>query len=291
MTTRAVGLAKTLLGRNSPSNIDIFAKDFVSPSDAYGFGFTEPKNIAFANSFFSELNLKEKSLIEERDSLKKQLGNNIPWRFFQNTISDKNTVNDVKELYDSIFESGKRLPALNEYTPGPNQITLDVVPELKEKLAKRASDIEDHLETDINPLLNPFADIWVYEKDGPEFAEIFKARPQWNEIINKSANEFAFTFVKEDPTLNDEIRESFTKEINSKLREFKSNEEQMSLVEKIATGNISDELLEHYNSNYLVPQEDAQFLQITHDDNAALAVRSAWVSPEADPLGKHFGGH
>lgn len=291
MANRVAHVAKQLVKRSSPKEFDILAKDFSSPKDASSFGFVEPKNIDIANSFFAELNHKERTLLEERESLRKQLGTAIPWSYYEKNLVDKKVVDDAKEIYENIFLTRNVGPTLPTYEPPKVNEFASRIESLRGVVDQRDAELSSYLREDIVPFLNPFADFWVYEKDGPEFAEIFQARPQWNEMINKNAAEFAFTFTDQDAIENADLKESFNREISEKLSTYKPEATELNLIDQISSGAVNTELNNYYNTNYLAPTEEAQYQQITGEDNANLAVRSGWISTESDPLGKHFGGH
>jgi len=289
MANKVISLAKTLIEKTQPSNINIFAKGFKSPSDARGFGLTDPKNIAIANTFFSELNAREKMLIEETTALENKLGPYVPWSYFRENISDPTVVDEVKSLYDSVFEKQTNVPTLPVIDP-KKVVNMDTIPGLKDKISKKIKALHEEIEYDYNPFLNPFSDFWVYGKDGPEFAEVFKARPKWNELINNAAEEFAFSFSKDEPSQDEDLVKGWKDQIDERLKSYVPNKSGLELIEKIADGKVKEELLEHYN-NYLVESENNLLKEFTKDDNAGIALRTAWVSKGSDPSGKHFGGH
>jgi len=292
MSVKALNLAKKMMESHLPQDSRyILSKNFITEKDASTWGFTKAENIGFANTLFSELNAVEKVLTEQNNVLLKELGPKVPWSYFDKYLGDKKTLNELKSVYDSIFENGSRVPAIKAAQEAEGQDSIvENVGAFEEAVNNRIKTLEDGLESEINPLLNPFGDFWVYEMDGPEFSEIFAARPQWNAIINRSADEFAFNYHK-DPLLSDETQEGWKANIEDKLSQFVPSAERMDLIGKLIRGEIKEELLNHYDSAVLAKQEQDLLNEFTHDDNAALAMRTGFISTEADPMGKHFGGH
>eukprot|EP01114_Cavostelium_apophysatum_P012789 TRINITY_DN2949_c0_g1_i1.p1 TRINITY_DN2949_c0_g1~~TRINITY_DN2949_c0_g1_i1.p1 ORF type:complete len:307 (+),score=84.03 TRINITY_DN2949_c0_g1_i1:41-922(+) len=293
MSVKALGLAKKILSQQLPPNSKVLEKTFVSPRDASSFGFVNPKNVDFANSLFTDLNQKERVLQEKKDSLLKSLGPYVPWSFYENHISDAQAVDDARALYNSIFEEGSRVPAIAPFKEDKTtELTLAADrPQLIGQIESRIDALRSQIETDVNPFLNPFADFWVYEMDGPEFAEVFAARPKWNDMINTASENFAFNFTTQDPLLSSDIQESWNRQVEEAVEDFQPIEQDLDLVEAIAAGRTSDQILGHYTQNSLVPHEQHLLEEWTHEDNASLAMRNGYVSTEVDPMGKHFGGH
>jgi len=295
MAVRALGLARKLIGLQLPADSKVPDADYVSPKDSSAFGFTDPKNVEFANTLFAELNQKEKSLVEKLDVLLKQLGPQIPWSYFRAHISDKKLVDDVQSIYDSIFVKGDKVPVVQAYDgsiDNDNAIVLGKEhPSLTLDLSRRIDSLEEEINQETIPLMNPFGDFWLYEKDGPEFHQVFAARPHWNEYINKAADDYAFYFQKDDPVLSDDLQLAFNQAISSKLADFIPTEVGIDLVNSIAQGNVSKDLLEYYNTESLAQNEQALLESYTGEDNAGIALRNPFISAESDPAGKHFHGH
>jgi len=275
-----------------PANTKIFDPHFETISGIGGLGlFTSPKHIETANSLFAEFNAEEKALKEEKNALLKMLPAEIDWGFYEQNVEDDSLVEEAKGMYESFFnfESLPAVKVAQDEADSDEGITVDAA--FEAAVNQRIATLEDTIENDINPLLNPFSDFWTYEMDGPEFAEVFEARPEWNEIINQASDEHAFYFPKEDPVLSTDLQAKYQEEIANVFAAFKPETQQFDLINQIATGRISQQLLDQYTVHYLQPTEHAALTEYTHDDNAAYALRTAYVSQEVDPAGHHFGGH
>jgi len=296
MSLKALRLVEAVVRPQLPANTKVFEPNYHTISGIGALGlFSNPKNIDAANSLFSEFNAQEKALKDEKAALIKELGEEINWDYYAANVEDKAFFNEAKSLYESIFASNK-VPAIKitegdvaEESASSDEIVMDA--EFEASVNARIAQLQDTIENDINPLLNPFADFWTYELDGPEFAEVFEARPQWNDILNKAADEHAFHFTLEDPVLSAELQAQYSEQISNLFSSFKPETEQFELIKQIASGQISQQLNDHFTANYIEPSERALLEEYTHEDRAGYALRSAYVSQEVDPNGHHFTGH
>jgi len=288
MTTKAFDFAKRVMSKQFPAMADNLSLQTVTQVDGRSLGFVTSKNITLANSIFYDLNQKEKLVREKIKDSEKKLGAFIPWNYFYNSISDKALVDETKQIYDKIFTSYQIFPELETFVSKPNN--QEVFPGFETKLNSRIGVLEKISENEINPLLNPFADFWTYQMDGPEFKDIFAARPMWNEVINRAADEFAFVF-QPDAVLNKDVRNQMTAAIHSKLADFlPKNENFLEVIEDVANGKINTAIVERYNDSVKKAEDDV-FNDIISGDNSSVAMRNGFISGESDPNGKLFGGH
>jgi len=292
MSVKALDLARRLMKPQLPSWSNIQEPGFVSVKNANGFGLTDPKYTAEMSALFSELNSKESKLLEKKDTLLKQLGPRMAWTYFETHLGDKDTVAAYKKIYDNVFE--------NESAIASEEKALKVVEKpivkttefnsILDQIKHRVQDIDEIVENEINPLLNPFGDFWTYGMDGPEFKDIFAARPLWNEVINQASDDMAFDWSI-DNIGNRDVQENLRKSILDKLSLFVPNPNPKELIEEVANTSAQRNLLHHYTVAHLIPLEEANLHEYREDDYESLSARSAWISEESDPLGKHFDGH
>jgi len=301
MAQKALRLADKLVSSIAHKGTKVLDSSYISPQNASVFGFlSTQKSLESANSFFTAMNNEEKALIDEREILLKEvIKGDIPWDYFEANISDQQVFQSIKKYYEDLVEKtektlDKGALVLSKEAEAADAAEIDVTkskPELSSQIQERIAKFEDQIENDFNPLLNPFADFWTYEMDGPEFAEVFSSRPQWNEMINTASDEYAFDFPKVDPVLSTELQAQYNDQISQVFAEFKPETEGLELIEQIAQGKLFEQLQHTFNIQYLAPQEKRALEFYTHEDNSNLALRTAWVSQEVDPVGKHFGGH
>jgi hypothetical protein len=296
MTARAFELAKKIVSQQHPQMTHLLSPKFVPIRDASAFGFTNQRNAEIAGQYFTDMNLTEKKLVEQRDVFQKQLPQDIPWKYYENNIEDKKLISEMKSLYNSIFVNGDKLPAIRQAAVEDlDSAPSEDVQALIRTMEHRREKLKDEAENDVLPFLNPFADFWLYGKDGPEFAEVFAARPQWNEIINTAVDDHAFDFFEEDPVTNPDTVVAYTNEIRSKFTEFAfpetADDDLNSGINQIAQGHLEEHLLQYYNAKSLVPSEQAVLDDYRHEDVFSLALRNGFVSKETDPLGSHHTGH
>jgi len=293
MSIKALELAHKLLKPQLPSWSKVLSPGFKPAKDASNFGITTPAIVQqVTRELFLTLNDKEKALLDERDALLKQVSPNIPWKYYEEYCPDKQLLGMCKEMYDSLFDEkaiNDFIEDVGPYKPTEEELSRDKPNPVVAKLEKRIDEINHEIEYNINPLLNPFADFWVYGLDGPEFKDVFEAKPHWNEMINKASDDFAFHFYAEDPFYSTETLESFVPPIKAKLLEYKPSSSDMQLLSDIGEGKIRDELFDHYNTQYLIPHEEEQFKIFTGDDRNGYALRDPWVPLESNPDGKYWG--
>jgi len=236
----------------------------------------------------------EKELSEEKAAITKEIGEEIDFKMYEEEIEDNAFFNEVKSLYEATFSESK-LPAIriaeDQSTAVSTSVDVSIDAATEAAINARSASLLDSIEHDINPLLNPFSEFWTYEMDGPEFAEIFEARPQWNDILNEVADEHAFHFTKEDPVLSAELQAQYQEQISNLFSNFKPESEQFELIKEIASGQLTGQMLDHFSGQYIAPTEQALLEEYTHEDKTGYALRNTYVSQEVDPNGHHFTGH
>jgi len=252
---------------------------------------------------------KKKQLLEQRDALIKKVGKEIHWDYYEEKLTNTKLIKEARSIFDSIFDESidinKLAPEIVPFKM-PEEVVPPAVVELTENIRKRVKELEDVIENEINPLLNPFSDFWLYERDGPEFSEIFAARPQWNEYINRAVSDYAFQITNNDPTLKPEIAEAYEAAIQAKLDEFDTglgskgvkaiaakgnSSDGLKAIADVVNGKLGQQMLDFYETEYNARNEQALLEEYTYGDNASIAMRNAFVSGESDPQAKHFGGH
>jgi len=258
--------------------------------------FTDPKKSEVVNTVLGGLETKERELREKQQQLLKDTPNKIAWGAYLSFVGENPRVREMYSTYKSIFLS-KEPSFIPEYTifdQDAYQLELKdrerLLPDYSSLVSEKASDMIETIERDINPLLNPFADFWIYEKDGPEFAEVFEARPKWNEFINRRADEFAFEFTSGDPATDPEQVAAYRTRVAADMEQYKIEDTPDSVLRRIMSGNVDKELMDHYNHS-LEHNENHQLEHFMEDDITALAFRNGYISPEADPVAKRFGAH
>jgi len=295
MSVRALSLAKKIVSKQINPNSAALRPGFV-PAKSLSITFTDPKKAEFVNTFLMGMNQRERDLLEKRDLLIKQLGPSIPWSFYEEYIDDTAEVDSLKSIYDSIFvdenlEAIPRFKLFNKEEEERNAIEAsEKLPDFTGAVERRAKHMIEEIERDINPLLNPFAEFWIYEKDGPEFAEVFAARPKWNEYINNRAEEYAFEFARGDPATNPDEVQAFTARVEADMDTFQTHGTSDEILKQVMSGDLAKSLENHYSAS-LELNEQHLLEHFTEDDTAALSFRSGYITPESDPLAKRFGGH
>jgi len=266
--------------------------NYVPPRDGSSFGFTLPENISFINKAFDELNAKEKELQDQLDAIRNKVPKKINWNVLEQLVPDAGFLKSMKaretRMYQIIQAGINKPPEPEEIDEGPFGEKYADIPQLIEQ---RAASLEDYIENDINPLLNPYADFWVYERDGPEFAEVFAARPHWNQIINEYCDEMAFVFEKDDPMLDLDLQAQYEAEISKSLEAFEPEEDGMELLKALASGKIAKDIEQYYIDKVFFPTERAKIAEFLEEDNNALALKNGFITIDTNPVGHTFHGH
>jgi len=292
MSIRALHLAKKVISKQISPNSPVLDPNFIT-AKSFPIEFKDPERRAISNKTFFDLNKQETELLEEKNRLLKEVGPNIPWNYITKEVEeDAWMITSVRNIYNRIF-GGDLMPKYDEYNPEEAkelEAQINSFPDFTEAVNKRASDLIDEIESEVNPFLNPFADFWIYEKDGPEFADIFAARPQWNKYINRRADEYAFEFTNGDPFMDPDQVSAINTKVNADMETFNPVGSPEEILQQAIDGRLHKSIMQHYEHT-LEMQEDHDMKHFTDDDTAALAFRNGYITPESDPVAKRHGGH
>jgi len=284
MAARATQLLEKIArGQLKGENLKILDNSYRTPLSYTDPALFSASSQSFVNSTFYELNDMEKMLREENSQLMKKIGDVIDFDRYAEESENPDSILQLKKLYDDAFSMDHTFNLIpKERAEASEQMPAELVSSLNTRIAQ----LVDTAENDINPLLNPLADFWTYQLDGPEFADVFAARPQWLELINRASDDQAFEFEMDDPSLTESLQTKYQNEITEFFSSFKPTSKHYTLMAEVATGRVSDQLLGQYHSGYLVPHEDK--LLAEWNEGATLALRNTYVSGESDPVGHDF---
>jgi len=294
MSVLASQIAMKLVGKQISKSSPALRPDYVSMKSLDAV-FTDPKKSEIVNTYLGGLDSKERDLLDKKKQLLKETPEAIPWRYYRRYLLGNPHIEKLEEIYTNIFNQAPGyVPEIVPFNEEAYEAELEdrsrTLPDYTSLVGEKASEMINSIERDLNPLLNPFADFWIYEKDGPEFAEVFEARPKWNEIINRRADEFAFEFNATDPATDPEMVAAYRAKVVADMDKFKVEGNPDEILRRIMSGEIDKAITDHYNHS-LEHNEQHALEHITEDDITALAFRNGFISPEADPVAKRFGAH